>query len=356
MRALGPARHVDGTPGLSSSEAEAELLRVIAADKTTPAVVAATIDIAEAGRRYIANRELLGVKPGTLSDYESYLRVHIVPHFGTQALQEITIDDVEDFIATKRREGKAVKSVRNYLGLMSAIFALAVKRGWCTTNPVSAVDKPRDSHDRDIRYLSPQELDALLAATPDDERGRLERTLYLTAAMTGLRRGELLALRWQDVDFGVGVVRVRRTFSRGHFGTPKSRKSNRAVPLAERVVTALKDLKERSRFVDEVDLVFAHPQTGSVLDPSKVRKRFQVAVRAAGLKPIRFHDLRHSFATGMASVGAPLRAVQEWMGHTDQRTTMIYSHFAPDLTQGALWAARAFDAGRDEGPPGQRTD
>src|SRR5436190_15355454 len=98
MRALGPARHVDGTAGLSSGEAEAELLRAIIADKTTPAAaVAATIDIAEAGRRYIANRELLGVKPGTLSDYESYLRVHIVPHFGVRALEDITIDDVEDF-------------------------------------------------------------------------------------------------------------------------------------------------------------------------------------------------------------------------------------------------------------------
>jgi integrase len=74
-----------------------------------------------------------------------------------------------------------------------------------------------------------------------------------------------------------------------------------------------------------------------------VRRRFQAAARRAGLRPVRFHDLRHSFATRLAAAGAPMRAIQEWMGHSDQRTTMIYSHFAPDLTQGAMWAARAFD-------------
>ena len=204
------------------------------------------------------------------------------------------------------------------------------------------------SCDHDIRYLNGDELEALLCSVPDTELGRLERALYVTAAMTGLRRGELLTLRWQDVDFDAGVVRVRRTYSRGEFRTPKSRRSNRAVPLAERVTAALLLHKEVTNFSTDSDLVFAHPEHGHALDPSRVRKRFIAAARRAGLRPVRFHDLRHSFATRMAAAGAPLRAIQEWMGHSDQRTTMIYSHFAPDLTQGAMWAARAFGAE----PPG----
>ncbi|CAN5220264.1 site-specific integrase [soil metagenome] len=299
-------------------------------------------------RRYIANRELLGLKPGTLSDYESYLRVHLVPFFGAHLLDEIDVDLVESFIRARRAEGKAIKSIRNYLGLLQAIFALALKRGWCTTNPVAAIDKPRNRHDHDIRYLNAGELEALLHAVPETELGRLERTFYLTAAMTGLRRGELLALRWQDVDFEAGVLRVRRTYSRGQFGTPKSRRSSGAVPLAERVRSALRDHHRESRFGAELDLVFAHPQLGQVLDPSKLRKRFQATARRAGLRPVRIHDLRHTFGTRTAAAGAPLRAIQEWMGHSDQRTTLIYADYAPDLTQGAMWAARAFGSGCDD--------
>src|SRR6185503_912431 len=98
----------------------------------------------------------------------------------------------------------------------------------------------------------------------------------------------------------------------------------------------------QSAFQDELDLVFCHPKSGRVLDPSRVRKRFQAAALRAGLRPVRFHDLRHTFGTRMAAAGAPLRAIQEWLGHSDYRTTSIYADYAPDATQGVLWAARAF--------------
>lgn len=193
-----------------------------------------------------------------------------------------------------------------------------------------------------MRHLSVAELEALIAATPDDALGRTERILYVTAAMTGLRRGELLALRWQDVDWDVGIIRVRRTYTRGRFGTPKSNQSSRVVPLADRVTAELRQQYEATSFRDDDDLVFCHTTSGGVLDPSKVRKRFQAAARRAELRPVRFHDLRHTFGSRMASAGAPLRAIQSWMGHADQRTTLIYAAWAPDQTQGAIWAAKAF--------------
>jgi integrase len=307
--------------------------------------------LSELANRYLANRELIGLKRSTLMDYESYTRVHLLPAFGALELEAITIELIEDFIATKRQEGKAVKSILNYLGLLHAMFAFAVRRGWCNRNPVAPVEKPRNLRNLDIRFLEVDELDALLTATPTDERGRTERVLYLTAAMTGLRRGELLALRWQDIDWEAGVVRVRRNYTRGRFGTPKSRRSSRAVPLALRVREELQQHYERTRFEAPADLVFPHPELGVVLDPAKVRKRFQAAARRAGLRPVRFHDLRHTFGTRMAAAGAPLRWIQEWMGHSDYRTTSLYADYAPDLSQAVQWAARAFDnTTPDQGP------
>ncbi len=93
------------------------------------------------------------------------------------------------------------------------------------------------------------------------------------------------------------------------------------------------------------DLVFCHPQTGHVLDASKLRKRFVDAIDQAGVNAITFHELRHTFGTQMAAAGAPLRAIQEWLGHADAKTTEIYSHYAPDATNGAAFAAKAFGSG-----------
>jgi integrase len=340
MRRLGSVR-AGARDGLTRSQAEAELRRAIEASRTTRPLTEG-LDLAEAGKRYLANREAIGLKPGTLSDYESYLRVHLLPFFGRRPLEQITPDDVEAFIAAKRQEGKAVKSILNYVGLLNTLFAHGTKRGWCSNNPVKSIDKPRDHRDPEIRFLDQQELEALLDAVPDDLLGSVERVLYLAAAMTGMRRGELLALRWRDIDWNAGLIRVRRTYTRGQFGTPKTRRSSRAVPLADRLREELRRHERRSRYQSELDLVFCHPHSGCVLDPSRLRRRFQDAARRAGLRPVRFHDLRHTFGTRMAAAGAPLRAIQEWLGHSDYRTTSIYADYAPDATQAAVWAARAF--------------
>ena len=139
------------------------------------------------------------------------------------------------------------------------------------------------------------------------------------------------------------------------FGSPKSRRSSRAVPLAARVASELKAHFARSRFQAPTDLVFCQPETGAVLDPSKLRKRFLAAARQAELRPIRFHDLRHTFGTRMAAAGAPLRAIQEWLGHSDYRTTSLYADYAPDLSRAAYWAARAFASESNDQPEGART-
>lgn len=182
---------------------------------------------------------------------------------------------------------------------------------------------PNRTHE--IRALTGTELQALIAAVPDDHLGPTDRILFLTAAMTGMRKGELQALRWMDIDWSARVIRVRRSYSFGEFTTPKSQRAARAVPMSKWLATKLASHRSSSEYRSERDLVFAHPQTGNPYDASKILKRFKRAMSNAGLREARFHDLRHTFGTQMAATGAPLRFIQEWMGHRDYKTTSIYA-------------------------------
>jgi integrase len=337
---LGRKRGPGCRDGLTHRDAEAALRQLIT---DTQPQLRDRLAVEEVGRRYVDYVETMGRKFTTVSDYRSILRVHLVPYFKAAKLDAITPLEIEQYITAKLEQGLSRKTVRNHLALLHGIFRYAVRHGWARMNPVALVDKPRTGgRSEDIRYLDEKELHALLAAVPADPLGDTERVLYLTAAMTGLRRGELLALCWRDVDWTAGVIRVRRSYTRGQFGTPKSRRGSRAVPMAERLVRRLGRHFQDSAFQAEDDLVFCHPQLGRVLDSSKLRKRFVEAAKLAGLRRIRFHDLRHTFGTRMAAAGAPMRAIQEWLGHFSSQTTEIYADYAPDSTMGAVWAQRAF--------------
>jgi integrase len=300
------------------------------------------LDLATAGGRHREHKRSVGLKKSTLIDYEGYLRLHLIPFFGERPLEQIDLALLEAFVRTKQEQGCAPKSIVLYLGLLHGIFDHALRRGWCSRNPVSLLEKPRVPRNADIRYLTLPEVEAVLNAAPETALGRLDRLVFLTAVMTGMRRGEVVALRWQDIDWESRLIRVRRNFSRGEFGTPKTRRSSRAVPLAERLTSELKTHFDNSTKHQALDLVFPHPTSGQVLDPSKLRRRFISCVREAGVRPVRFHDLRHTFGTQMAATGAPLRAVQEWLGHSDYHTTLIYADYALDPHQGARYAELAF--------------
>jgi integrase len=155
--------------------------------------------------------------------------------------------------------------------------------------------------------------------------------LILLAALTGLRQSELLGLRWRDIDWVAQRIRVRNTFVRGeHSADGKSDLSaRRSVPMADRAARALEAWSRRTVDRADDDLVFAHPLTGRPLDRSKVTKRFKAACREAGVRPVRFHDLRHTFGTRLAASGESMRTIQEFLGHADSKTTQIYTHYAP---------------------------
>jgi integrase len=358
-RRLGPVRAAGSSEGITRKQAEEALRRVMGEERQFAPDGRVTFH--QAAELYMYHVEHVIVrKTSTVKEYRIIAAKHLAPYFHTKTLEKITPQDVVAYIEVKRHAGLAVKTITNHLIFAHGVFRFAVRLGWATTNPVAATDRlPVANADPNVRFLSREELEALLRAVPtDDVLGPTEYALYTVAAMTGLRQGELVALRWRDIDWTAGVVRVRRTFSRGQWGTPKSRRSSRAVPLADRAAQELERHFQRSAYRADDELVFCHPYTGNPYDASKLRERFYEAMRAAGMGHrvgrrggITFHSLRHTFGTRMAAVGVPMRTLQEWMGHRDFTTTLIYADFALDPSGCTDFAERAFgDSADDPGP------
>jgi integrase len=305
------------------------------------------ITVEEAGELLVARARANGRKRATVEVYASTVRVHLGPFFASKPLGQIGRHEIEAFIAHMASIGRAPKTTLNALGILHSIFEYARREEWVLANPCTLVEKPRaPDGDPGIRFLVPEEFEALLRAVPDDDLGSVERRMYLAAAMTGMRQGELLALRWRDIDWPAQRVRIRRSFVRGEFGTPKSKRSSRSVPLADRLAGELDRLHRETRYHHDDELVFAHPHTGKPIDRSRLLKRFKAALARAEIRPVRFHDLRHTFGTRMAAQGVPMRTLQEMMGHRDFKTTLIYADYAPSARE-AEWVEAAFSAVSD---------
>ena len=209
------------------------------------------------------------------------------------------------------------------LVLMHGIFQRARKVWALPANPVADVEKPPLRASGDLQVFSPEEVWALVRAADSEQ----DAAIFLTAAFTGLRMGELLALRWRDVDFAGSAVRVRASYYAGHLTTPKSGKV-RAVPLAPDVATALAQLGRRERLDRRRRPGVRRRRPATTSTARRCVAATRPRSRAAGLRPLRFHDLRHTFGTRMIAK-ADIRRVQEWMGHADIQTTMRYLHYAP---------------------------
>jgi integrase len=235
------------------------------------------------------------------------------------ALEDVTTQRIEQWLSSL---AGAPSSRSKALVLMHGILKRAKKVWGLQVNAAAEVEKPTLQRTDDIQVFSPEEVWSLVRAAANEQ----DAAVYLTAAFTGLRLGELLALRWRDVDFTGAVIRVRASYAMGALTTPKSGKV-RAVPMAPDVAKALAQLGRRTDWVGEDDLVFPGA-AGGFLDGSALRRRYKSALAAAGLRQLRFHDLRHTFGTRMIAK-ADIRRVQEWMGHADIQTTMRYLHYAP---------------------------
>src|ERR671916_1984599 len=336
QRKIGPAWTDRGRPPagyVTKRLAEAWLRDVLdqARRGSLPGMVRTGATFADAAAeflRYAADER--DCKPSTLRDYRSIVEAHLVPRFGAERIEDITLAMIEAWRASFGPH-LAARTKNKWLVVLHGIFRRAQTVWKLPINPAAGIEKHRQRSSGDIDVFSPEEVLALVRAAGDAQ----DAAIYLTAAFTGLRRGELLALRWRDVDFVGQAIRVRASYAGGQVTSPKSGKV-RSVPMAPDVASALAGLGQRERWTGDDDLFFVGT-VGSHVDGSALRRRYVDSLRRAGLRPLRFHDLRHTFGTRMIAK-ADIRRVQEWMGHADVQTTMKYLHYAPRDDDAALVA------------------
>lgn len=354
-RKVGPLRKPGTRDGMTKTQAEAKLRELIAL--TGPASPHERLSLTEAGRRYLQHLEQLKRrKPSTLQDYTIMLVSHFEPIFGNKDIRKITDEDVLAYMRNKSREGSlrpvvrpgpppglSPKTIDNHLTFLGGIFRYAIKRGWATANPVAALDRaPAAGGEIDIRFLDLAELDAVIRATTDDDLGKMDGVLYLAAATTGLRQGELIALRWRDVDWRAG--------SQEHDINPSS--------------ADVRPSRHRTR-----------ASLPAVTVPSRRRARVRTPAHGISLRAINDpHPLLSSAQPGRCGSASLPRSpphvrdahgrirradanLQEWMGHASLKTTEIYAHYAPQ-PQEQEWVERAFGRADDEpdqaGTPGEQ--
>ncbi len=262
--------------------------------------------------------------PSTLRDYRNTVRSRLLPGFGADTpLARIATADVDAYRERALAERRlSRRTLQKELVLLHGILKRAKRKGWIAANPAEDAERITFVRSGDFSVLTSAEVAALARAAVT----AADAAIFTTASFTGLRLGELRALRWSDVDFDKRLVHVRHSFTRTDFGRPKSQRV-RSVPLIDQVATALDGLSRRELFVGADDLVFPS-ETGAPLGDSALRKRFHAARERAELKPLRFHDLRHTFGTLAVQV-FPLTDVKAYMGHQHVETTMIYVHHVP---------------------------
>ncbi|MGD9891152.1 MAG: tyrosine-type recombinase/integrase [Dehalococcoidia bacterium] len=282
------------------------------------------------------------VRPGTYESYEQKVRVHIKPALGKWPLDQVTPQRIQAFMNEKREAGQSPRSVQYLRAIIRRALSQALKWDLVTRNAATLVDPPRLKR-REASIFSAEQARTLLDALKGD---RLEPLVMLTLA-TGLRRGEVLGLRWADVDLDAGTLTVRGQYQRMEgvwtFVEPKSDTSRRALALPGFVIAALRthrtrQLEERLSIGSEWEdygLVFP-TATGAPQDGSSLSHQFAKRVKRAGLPAVPFHGLRHSVATLLLAKGLTLGEIQKVLGHSQiSLTANLYAHAAPEIAQRA---------------------
>jgi integrase len=279
------------------------------------------------------------VRQSTYDRDTNLVNNHIKPVLGSLKLKKLNSAHVQNFYRNRLDTGLSASTVRKIHDILRRGLAQAVD--WhLTQRNVANVVKPPRPVPKEIVALSTDETRRLLDAAAE---GRLE-ALYVLAVHTGMRQGEMLALRWQDVDIENAVLSVRRTLTRRGgkvaFGEPKTKKSRRSIRLTPQAGDALRAHLERQ--LRDMEILGDHYQdqglifttdTGAPINPSNLRQRsFTPLLKRAGLPHMRFHDLRHTCATLLLSRGVHPKFVQELLGHATIAITLdTYSHVMPSM-------------------------
>jgi integrase len=347
IRVRGKAERGSGTPAVNTKRAadaaEAEwITRTLAGE---PARVGEVPTMRSLEARYLAHMEMHR-SPGTAADRKSTLKNHVIPFFGAMRIDQIGVAEIDKFKLAQLEAKVAVGTIQKHVHGVTNLLRWAKERGMLAGD-VPTVEALTDPNETDeVEHLEPDELTAVIAKLS----GQL-RTMVVVAADTGLRIGELLALRWKNVDLKAGRINVCLSMWRGKEGLPKYGKT-RIVPLSATARAALKEhLHLRSPYV------FCTPgrARGGLPKPLLEQPLAYKTVHTHLLAATGFggwHIFRHTFGTRLSSLGVPLKAIQAWMGHADISTTMIYAHYSPVL-DGAIGA---LDRGTRQPGANRKTD
>lgn len=267
-------------------------------------------------------------KASTLYSNKMTLRSSLVPFFGEKHLENILPSDVQKYIAKRFEQGKASGTVRKQVVLLRSMLNLAIEWDYLKVNPIVKVKLPREEY-KEIQPMTPEEI-KLFFDVLDDEW----RPLFHTLIFTGMRLGELLALQWSDIYWSKDIIRVQRSAWNGQFVEPKTRGSIRSITMSPSLKSVLFKLFQ-DREITEMNLVFPN-ENGHMIGSSNLRQRiFEPALKAAGLRKIRIHDLRHTYASLLIAQGENLKYIQKQLGHTSITTTVDrYGHLMPDAHNG----------------------
>ena len=339
--ATGPKRKT--IYGKTRREVDEKLTRAKADRNIGLAFDSDNLKVGEYLQRWLSDSVKDSVKQTTYESYERLARIHLVPALGRIKLKNLTPAHVRGLYREKLDSGLSASSVQRIHALLHKALKQAVNDGLIPRNVTDGVTRPKQSR-KEIQALSLEQARTFLQAARSD---RLE-ALYLLAIHTGLRQGELLGLKWYDVDLDQGTLQVRRILSAAKSGptftTPKNDKG-RSVRLTPQAMQALRDHRKRqieerlkhAGYWQNTDLVFTST-VGTPLNRHNVfRRSFKPLLRHAGLPDIPFHALRHSFATLMLSGREHPKVVQEMLGHSRINTTLdFYSHILPDMQREAV--------------------
>src|SRR3954468_18122223 len=348
QRRLGPAWTGRGRPpaGHYTERTAREALEAILTDArrgtraTHARPDAKFVDAAAEFLRYVEH--VRQREPSTVADYRGVIDGYLLDDqrlrdlglgpLTSLAIEAITPDHIDAYKEALLDEGRlSNRTIVRHLTVLHGTFKRARRVWGLERNPAAAdlVERPAVRYSGEFETLRPDEVLALVRAAASVQDG----AIYLTAAFTGLRLGELLALRWRDVDFALQRIQVRRNFTDGREKAPKSGRV-RSAPMVDEVMTALDALFRRTEFTAPDDLVFPNA-VGEHECGWSLRRRYYAALERAGLRHLRFYDLRHCFGT-IAAQRLPLPTVQGYMGHAHISTTMRYVHHTPATRDVAL--------------------
>jgi integrase len=289
---------------------------------------------AEFGARFMKEYAAVALKRNTREGYQRVLKVHLLPAWGSRLLDSITRADVKALLLGKRQAGKAQGTVQNIQIVLSSIFTYALEDEVLTAHPAQRMGKFIRKGDRkkDVKPLTREQATAFLAGVQEHYPDYY--AMFLCAFRTGLRFGELLGLKWDDVNVAGNFIEVQRSFSHGHMDTPKSKKSRR-VDLSNQLKLVLLQHKGavQRRFKGKLPAPVFPDSQGGHYNGDNVRHRvFVPLIEKLDVAHFRIHDIRHTFASQLLANGAPIVYVKEQMGHASIQTTVdIYGH----LIQGA---------------------